>query len=270
MTRRQLRLILAGVAAAAGLSLVLVAPMVNALTADASALVSGSGPSLVPPTGTKGGTSDGYSGYYENVVGPLTFSSSVTVAAVKCTNSGTWNTHARLLGVLDSQTGSSGNGEHGGGVQVGCTKTGSPVYTALLCDPSLSADPSFLSGCDSLSSTADPVAPGDVVTVNVTAGGGCQPTCSSVTTTVNDSTEHWSATPVTSAANSDFDAFVAVVGTAPLVDFGKVTVSGLSMSGTSFAGQKANLVDLSGRTLARAGRMNRSGSSFTLKWVRAS
>jgi hypothetical protein len=264
-----MRWILAGIAAAAGLSLALVAPVADVVPANASTPAPGSNPLLVPPTGTRGGSSDGYSGYYENVVGPLAFSSSLTVATAKCTNTGTWNTHARLLGVLDSQTGSSGNGEHGGGVEIGCTKTGSPVYTALLCDPSLSGDPAFSSGCDALSTTADPVVPGDVVTVSVTAGGGCQPTCSSVTTTVSDSTGHWSAAPVTSASDSDFDAFVAVAGDAPLVDFGKVTVSGLSMSGTVFAGQKANLVDLSGRTLARASRLTRGGSSFTLKWVRA-
>jgi hypothetical protein len=269
MRRRQLRWILAGVAAAAGVSLVLAASAANAVPAPAVATVAGSGQLLVPPTGTRAGTSDGYSGYYENVVGPLAFSSSVTVATAKCTNTGTWNTQVRLLGVLDGQTGSSGTGEHGGGVEVGCTKTGSPVYTAVLCDPSFTGDPSFSGGCDALSATADPVLPGDVVTVSVTASGGCQPTCSSVTATVNDSTEHWSAAPVTSASDSDFDTFVAVVGNAPLVDFGKVTVSGLSMSGAVFAGSKANLVDLSGRTLARASRLTRSGSSFTLKWVRA-
>jgi hypothetical protein len=250
-------------------SLVLVAPVVNVTPADASALTGPSGPVLLPPTGTRAATSDGYSGYYENVVGPLTFSSSVTVAAAKCTNTSTWDTQVRLLGVLDSQTGSSGEGEHGGGVQVGCSKTGSPTYAAVVCDPSLPAGPSVSTGCEALSSTADPVAPGDVVTVSVTAGGGCQPTCSSVTSTVNDATEHWSAPPVTSAANSDFDAFAAVAGNPPLVDFGKVTVSGLSVSGGGFDGQKANLVDLGGRTLARASRLSRSGSSFTLKWLRA-
>jgi hypothetical protein len=189
----------------------------------------------------------------------------MTVPTAQCTNTGTWNTQVRVLAVLDSQSGSSGNGEHGGGVEVGCTKTGSPTYTGALCDPSLSSDASYSGGCDALPSS---VAPADVVTVSVTASGSCRPTCSSVATTVTDSTEHWTAS-VTSASDSDFDAFVAVVGNAPLVNFGKVTVTGLSVSGGGFEGQKANLVDLDGRTLARASRLTVAHSSFTLKWVRA-
>jgi len=259
-----MRWILASTAAAAGLSLVLVAPMVDVVSAYATAPVASQSQLLVPPTGTPSGTSDGYSGYYENLVGPLTLSSTITVPTAKCTNTSTWATQIRLLAVIDSQTGSGNVGEHGGGVEIGCTKTGSPSYAAALCDPSLSSDLSYSGGCDSLT---DPVAPGDAVTVTVTASGGCDPTCSSVATTVND-TETWSKSAA-SASNSDFDTFVAVVGVPPLMDFGKVTVSRLSVSGAGFGGQKTNLVDLAGHTLARAGRLTKGRSSFTLKWVRA-
>jgi hypothetical protein len=110
---------------------------------------------------------------------------------------------------------------------------------------------------------------GDDVTVTVSATGGCNPTCASVTTTVDDTTAKWTET-ATSAANSNFDTFVAVIGAPPLVDFGKVTVSNLSTDGLSFSGSKANLVDLNGHTLARAGALTRGRTSFTLKWVRAS
>jgi hypothetical protein len=233
----------------------------------AAASTPGTPPGLVPtaPNGARG-PSD-IAGYYEeNIVGPLALAATFTVPTLRCTKTATWDTEARLLVVLDGPTSVTGNAnaEHGGGIEMGCTKFGVPSYSLLLCDPTLSADPSYASGCDLL---ASPVAPHDVVSISAVAGGGCDPTCSSVAATVDDLTRATSRT-ATSPSVSDFNAFVAAVGAAPLLDFGRVPVTGVTINGSRFGGQRANLVDLSGHTLARAGVLSATQLKFNVRWVR--
>jgi hypothetical protein len=266
MMRRQLRWILASVVAATGLCVVLVASVANVVTADASVVSSTSG--LVPTVPGRLSPSN-VGGYYnENLVGPLSLAATVTVPTVKCTNSSTWGTQARLLAVMDGPTvaGGDANAEHGGGVQVGCTAlTGTPSYAPVICDPSLSADLTYSDGCDTL---ADPVAPGDTVKITVDASEGCDQTCGSVVTTVNDVTGDWTET-VTGSSQSDFNVFVVVAGDSPLLDFGRASMSDVSLDGAQFGGARANVVDLAGHVLARAGALSKVNQSFTVRWLRS-
>ena len=206
-----------------------------------------------------------YAGYLESVEGPVTLDATVVVPTVKCTNPTTWNADARLVAVMDSQSGVTANAEHGGGVQVGCSQTGVPTYSAIVCDPLITGDASYSAGCAPLEAS---VLPGDQVQVQVVASGSCNPTCTSVVSTVSDLT-HLSSTSATSSSATDFNAFVALVGTAPLVDFGKATMTGVALDDASFAGQRSNLYDFSNRLLVRSSALSKVKRSFTLKWVRA-
>jgi hypothetical protein len=267
MKRRQFRWILVCLAAATGLCLVLVSPVVGAVTAGANDVASTSG--LVPTVPAAKRSPSNVGGYYdENLVGPLSLTTTVTVPTVKCTNSSTWGTDARVLAVMDGPAvaGGDANAEHGGGVQVGCAAlTGTPSYAPIICDPTLSADPTYSAGCDTL---ADPLAPGDSLEISVDAGGGCDETCQSVVTTVTDTTEDWTET-VTGSSQSDFNVFVVVAGNPPLLNFGQVSLSDVTLDGAQFGGARANVVDLAGHVLARAGVLSKAHQSFTVKWVRA-
>jgi len=249
------------VAAATGLGLVLVAPLVNVVSAGAvsvsrSPAARPPAPAWAPTAGARTVASALYSGYYENLVGDTTLTSTLTVPTMKCTNHSTWGTPVGILALMDSM---SGQIEHGGGVEVGCSSpTGTPSYAAALCDPT------FTSGCGTLT---NPVAPGDVVNVTVSAGG-CAPTCS-VTVTVTDTTEPWTES-WTGPSQSDFDTFVAVVGAPPVPDFGKVPLSNVTIDGGGFGGRKYNLVDHAGRMLARASALSHGRTSFSVKWIAAS
>jgi hypothetical protein len=258
MKRRQLRWILGVAAAATGLGLMLVAPVVNALSADAATVSAPALPALGLFSAGHAQSNSLYSGYYENLVGADTLTSTFTVPTVKCTNKSTWGTDVGLLGLMNS---SNGQIEHGGGVEVGCsTLTGTPTYAGALCDPNFSA------GCGAL---ADPVAPGDVVQVTVSAADGCAPTCASVSVAVTDSTADWTES-WTGSSQSDFDTFVAVVGSPPVPAFGKVQVTGVTINGSGFDGQRFNLVDHSGRTLARASALSKGHTTFNVRWLAAS
>jgi hypothetical protein len=248
------------VSVATGLSLMLVAPSANALGAASAAAPVHSGPApgaalLVPTTGPRGGKApNDYAGYFENVVGGLTLTSTVTVPTMKCTNSATWGAEVGLLGVVES-----GNNEVGGGVEVGCASvTGAPSYAAAVCDPTLTAT------CGTL---ANPVFPGDIVAVTVNASGGCKPGCSSFVVTLRDATRGWTESPWSgSTTSSDFDTFIAAVGFSPLADFGKVRLTDVSVNGTGW--QRSNIVDDAFHTLARTSGLTHDRTSFTVKWVR--
>jgi hypothetical protein len=240
-----------------GLGLMLVAPVVNVLPANASADAPPV-PAAGSVNGARSGASASYSGYYENLVGASTLTSTLTVPTVKCSNHSTWGTQVGILGLMDS---SSGQVEHGGGVEVGCSSlTGTPTYTGALCDPT------FTSGCGALT---DPVAPGDLVHVAVAASGGCNPTCSSLSVTVTDSTASWTES-WSGSSQSDFDAFMVVVGFPPVPSFSKVLVTNLSFNGDAFGQERFNLVDHGGKTLARASALSKAKSSFNVKWVASS
>jgi hypothetical protein len=241
-----------------GLSMVLVAPVLDATSATASTTAPLPPPALTSLNGSRATPSELYSGYYENLVGAVTLQSTITVPTVKCTNHNTWGSQVGVLALMDS---SSGQIEHGGGVEVGCGALGAPSYKAALCDPNNS-------GCAAVS---NPVAPGDTVTVQVAASGGCSSTCTSVTVTMTDSTEAvpWTVT-WTGESQSDFDTFVAVVGSPPVPDFGKVVLSGTTINSAGFGGERFNLVDHANRTLARASALKSAQTSFSVKWVASS
>jgi hypothetical protein len=105
------------------------------------------------------------------------------------------------------------------------------------------------------------------VSVTVNASDSCHPTCSSVLSTLTDTTRGWTE-QVDGSSPSDFNAFVAVVGASPLLNFGKLSMSAVTLDGSRFPGKKSNLVDLTGHTLARAGAFAKARESFTVKWVR--
>ena len=269
MKRRQMRWILVLVPTVVALCLMVVAPVADAVTAHASPVPAPSpaapatfappvGALLVPPGRSQSPKKpNDYSGYYENLVGALKLTSTITVPTVKCTNSATWGTVVGLLALANSNV----SGEHGGGVEVGCAPvTGTPSYAAALCDPS------FPKGCGAL---ADVVLPGDTVAVTVTAAGGCNPACASVVVTVKDTTQSWTESWSGSSSQSDFDTFVVAVGASPLADFGKVTLTNVTSNGARFQGQKFNLIDNAGHTLARAGNLSQAKTSFSVKWLRA-
>ncbi|HVC69452.1 MAG TPA: hypothetical protein VNC61_04210 [Acidimicrobiales bacterium] len=247
----------------------LAAPLSDAIPANASpgpfrpaaapALDVAAFDALTVPTGVIRGvkTPNYYSGYYANIVGSQILTATVVVPTVKCTNSATWGATVGLLALMDS-----GIDEHGGGVEVGCAPgNGTPTYSAALCDPS------FQKQCSAL---ADTVAPLDTVVVTVAASGGCHPTCGSLTVTVHDTTQGWSESSPGGTSNSDFDTFVVALGSAPLPDFGKVTLSNVSSSAVSFRWRKFNLIDAAGHVLARAGGFTNARRSFNVKWVRSS
>jgi hypothetical protein len=242
-------------AAALGLGSMLAAPVASAQGTGTIPLATAP---LGPTSGARGEASSLYSGYYQNLVGALSLAATFTVPPVKCTNHSTWGSKVGVLALMDS---SSGQLEHGGGVEVGCDGvTGAPTYAGAICDPT------FASGCGALS---DPVAPGDMVKVTVVAAGGCSSTCSSVTVTVNDTTAPWTET-WTGSSQSDFDTFVAVVGAPPLPNFGKVALTSVTANGKGFDGQRFNLVDHDGKTLARASSLRKGKTSFSVKWIAAS
>ncbi|HEY7947657.1 MAG TPA: hypothetical protein VID75_08275 [Acidimicrobiales bacterium] len=229
---------------------------------DLSAL----GPLTVPSAGARGTKKPNiYSGYYDNIVGALHLTASMTVPTVKCTNSITWGAaDVGVLAVMESPDPGPDGGidQHGGGVEVGCAGlTGAPLYAATLC-----GEPSLPTACTTL---ADPVAPGDSVNVDVAAAGGCRPTCASMVVTVKDTTQGWTES-TSGTSDNDFNTFVAAVGSSPLADFGKVTLTGVTTNGAGFSGQRNNIVDDAGRTLARAGSFTNARTSFSVRWTRTS
>ncbi len=276
MKRRQMRWILVFVSMATGLALLCAAPLSNAASAQASAVaarsetVSVPGPSALTPltvpsteaNGTK--MPNNYSGYYVNIVGALHLTASMTVPTVKCTNSITWGNDVGVVAVMNSPDPGpqGGTDEHGGGIDVGCARdTGAPLYAAALC-----GEPTLPQGCSILS---DPVDAGDAVTVDVAAAGGCRPTCASMVVTVKDTTQGWTET-TSGTSENDFNTFVAAVGSSPLADFGKVTLTDVTSNGAGFSGQRNNIVDEAGHTLARAGAFTDARTSFSVRWMRAS
>jgi hypothetical protein len=237
---------------------VLGALLLNALPATAAV----PSPAGLPTTVASGSAGPSpFAGYSENLLGPLTLTSTITVPTVRCGNQSTWGTEISLVAVMENQT-TDATVEDGGGVSVGCSLTGSPVYAPVLCDPALSGPSSSSAGCESL---ADPVVPGDVVQVMAAASGGCNETCSAVSATVKDVTEAWSES-ATGASGSDFAAFVGASGGPPLVRFGRITMNAVAVDGSHFGGQRTDIVGFSGHTLARTGRLSRGGA-FTVKWV---
>ncbi|HXQ58858.1 MAG TPA: hypothetical protein VN799_02135 [Acidimicrobiales bacterium] len=245
--------------------------LTNALSSPASAVPSTNsvpapaalGALAVPTPATLGAKNpNNYSGYYANIVGALHLTATMTVPTVKCTNSTTWGSDVGILAIMDSPDPVAGTDEHGGGIEVGCAGvTGTPLYSAVLC-----GEPTLPSGCTTL---ADTVLPGDSVAVDVAAGGGCRPTCGSVVVTVMDTTQDWTESS-SGTSNSDFDTFVAAVGSTPLVDFGKVTLTDVTSNGAGFDGRRSNLIDDAGHTLARAGTFTKARTSFSVRWVRSS
>jgi hypothetical protein len=205
-----------------------------------------------------------FAGYSENLLGPLTLTSTITVPTVKCSQQSTWGTEVSLVAVMENQT-TDATVEDGGGVSVGCTLTGSPAYAPVLCDPSLSGPSSSSAGCESLDDT---VFPGDIVQVTAAASGGCNETCSDVSATVKDVTEQWSES-ATGASGSDFAAFVGASGGPPLARFGRITMSAVAVDGSRFSGVRTDIVGFTGHTLARTGRLAKGGA-FTVKWVQGS
>ena len=254
---------LTGGAVAAGLGLLCAALLVGVAPATAAVPfptgLSTSASTMAGPAGPSP-----FAGYSQNLLGPLTLTSTITVPTVKCADKSTWGTQVSLVAVMENQT-TDATVEDGGGVTVGCTLTGTPVYAPVLCDPSLSGPSSSSAGCEVL---ADTVLPGDVVQVTAAAGGGCNETCTAVSATVKDGTESWSES-ATGSSGSDFDVFVGASGGPPLVRFGTVSMSAVAVDGSRFGGVRTNLVGFSGHTLAKASRFSKGGV-FTVKWVKVS
>lgn len=88
-----------------------------------------------------------------------------------------------------------------------------------------------------------------------------------MTVKVTDTTHPWTET-YTGTSNSNFNTFVAAVGSPPLADFGTVTLSNVS-NGPTFQGRRANLIDALGHTLARASALSNGRTSFNVRWTRS-
>jgi hypothetical protein len=266
MTGRPWRWIFAFGAAATGLCLLLVAPVGNTSPADAVTMPSSLGAVLAPAHGALIQPRPNFdAGYYQNIVGPMTLTATITVPVVNCSNRATWGTKVEILAVTSSLNESTGTDEHGGGVDVGCSASnasppGAPVYSGALCDPDASQ-------CGVV---PDPVAHGDSVTVAVAASGGCDPTCSSVTVTVTDTTEDWTESWSGTSAQPDFDTYVIAVGYPELAKFAKVDVSRVAVDGAGWSdAQRYALIDQAGHTLAKASKLGNGKTSFSVKWVRS-
>jgi len=243
--------------ATTGLCLAVALPVVNVGAAAAAPRAVPRAPLSLPLGGAPGRTNTEYSGYFENLYGAVTLTTTLTVPKVRCANHATWGSQ---VGILALMTSSGTQVEHGGGVEVGCSSpAGTAAYAAALCDPDYAA------GCGTPPGT---VAPGDVVEVEVSATGGCNPTCTSASVTVTDTTQDWSAS-WSGQAQSDVEAFVALVGAAPVPDFGKVGVRDVTVNGAGFDGQRSSLADHNGNTLARASALSQAKTSFSVTWVRA-